>query len=132
MYTSAHLTVGSVYTRKDLMEKFGITDATINTGIFQPAGHTSVWLFVTEKKTADRTQYADLLVGDVLNWDGQTEGRKDLLIIEHQQRGLELLVFYRTKRNQYPGGGFRFEGRFRYESHSGSRPTRFTLRQIDA
>jgi 5-methylcytosine-specific restriction enzyme A len=128
MQTSRHLTEGNVYTRKDLAEQFGITDATINTGIFQPAGHQSVWLFITEKKTADRTQYTDLLTGDVLYWDGQTEGRKDLLIIEHEQRGLELLVFYRVKRNQFAGGGFRYEGRFRHESHRGSRPTHFTLR----
>lgn len=41
MKTSDHLTPGAVHTRKDLMEKFGISDATINTGIFQPAAPLS-------------------------------------------------------------------------------------------
>ncbi len=43
---------------------------TVNTGIFQPQGHDSVWLFVTEHKTPDRTQYVDHLEGDVLRWQG--------------------------------------------------------------
>src|SRR5690606_12420526 len=93
--TSPMLTLGEVYSRPRLCEMFNITDATINTGIFQPKGHDSVWLFVTESKTPDRTQYVDLLEGDVLHWQGQSKGRKDALIREHRQRGLELLLFYR-------------------------------------
>ena len=54
------------------MSQFTIKDATINTGIFQPKGHDSVWLFVTEQKTPDRTQYVDRLDGDELRWEGQT------------------------------------------------------------
>jgi hypothetical protein len=77
MRTSDQLTLGRVYTRADLMSQFGIKDATINTGIFQPQGHDSVWLFLTEQKTSDRTQYEDRLDGDELRWEGQTEGRKD-------------------------------------------------------
>jgi hypothetical protein len=53
-----------------------------------------------------------------------------LLIIEHAQRGLELLVFYRPSRYVFPGAGFRYEGPFRYESHEGSGPTSFVLRRV--
>jgi hypothetical protein len=60
------LVSGRVYSRGELREIFDITDATINTGVFRPKGHASIWLFVTEEKTADRTQYKDLLEGDVL------------------------------------------------------------------
>ena len=127
MKTSEHLDVGSVYTRKGLMAQFGITDATINTGIFQPSGHESVWLFVTEKKTPDRTQYEDMLAGDVLDWDSQPSGRKDRLIIEHKERGLELLVFYRKQKYEFARAGFRFEGAFDYGSHSGQGPAHFKL-----
>jgi hypothetical protein len=50
MKTSESLVDGAIYTRSELREMFNIRDATINTGIFRPKGHDSVWLFVTEKK----------------------------------------------------------------------------------
>src|SRR5690349_11634318 len=92
------LTVGSVYTREQLKEILGSQDATINTGIFRPAGFDSMLLFVTESKTPDRVQYVDQLEGDTLHWQGQNAGRTDALIIEHRARGLELLLFYRTRK----------------------------------
>lgn len=70
--TSDSLIVGQVYTRNDLKKLFNITDATINTGIFQPKNHASIWLFITEDKTTDRTQYHDLLEEDTLSMQGQT------------------------------------------------------------
>lgn len=130
MFSSELLTAGQVYTRANLSEMFEITDATIKTGVFRPKGYDSIWLFVTENKTADRTQYIDLLRGDVLEWQGQTEGRTDRLIREHEARGNELLVFYRKSKSEHPGAGFRYEGRFRYLSHAGGHPTRFTLERI--
>lgn len=129
MRTSRKLTVGEVYSRARLKQLFEIRDATINTGIFQPAGHESVWLFVTEEKTPDRTPYDDKLTGDTLEWDGQTSGRKDGLIIEHSVRGIELLVFYRRKKYEFPNAGFRYEGVFEYVAHRGSTPAHFTLRR---
>ncbi|WNW13781.1 DUF3427 domain-containing protein [Pseudomonas sp. DTU_2021_1001937_2_SI_NGA_ILE_001] len=128
-YASAYLEVGKVYTRADLKSLFSITDATINTGIFKPAGLHSVWLFVTEHKTADRTQYQDLLDGDTLHMDGQSKGRTDKLIKEHLAEGLELLLFYRKAKYEYPGAGFVYEGPFQYQSHEGAAPTQFVLRR---
>jgi putative restriction endonuclease len=128
-HLSERLTVGSIYTRDDLKSLLETNDSTLNTGIFQPAGFDSVLLFVTEKKTADRTQYADRLEGDVLHWQGQTQGRKDALIVEHGKRGLELLLFYRLKKNEHPHGGFKYEGAFDYESREGARPASFVLRR---
>jgi putative restriction endonuclease len=72
MKSSDKLKLSHVYTRKELQEIFRIVDATINTGVFHPKGHDSVWLFVTEDKTPDRTQYVDSLDGDTLSWEGQT------------------------------------------------------------
>jgi putative restriction endonuclease len=126
-FTSQRLEAGKIYTRDDLRGLFQITAASINTGIFKPAAFDSVWIFVTEYKTADRTQYDDILVGDVLHMEGQTEGRTDSLIKEHVERGLELLVFYRKKKYEHPGAGFTFEGQFLYKSHLDSVPTKFTL-----
>ena len=129
MQTSDQLTVGDVYTRDDLRTRFSITDATLNTGIFRPSGHDSVWLFITEDKTPDRTQYRDKLDGDVLEMDGQSSGRKDVLLAEHRRRGLELLLFHRKRKYEHPGAGFRYEGLFDYLSHEGSGPAHFRLRR---
>ncbi len=129
MKTSDQLVVGKIYTRKQLRNLFGIKDATINTGTFRPKGHDSVWLFVTENKTSDMTQYHDFLDEDVLHWDGQTQGRTDHWIIGHKEQGLELLLFYRKSKSEHPGAGFRYEGPFEYVSHKGKHPTRFTLRR---
>lgn len=129
MKTSGLLTIGKLYTRKDLRKMFGITDATINTGIFRPKQHESIWLFVTEKQTSDRPQYSNLLENDILHWDGQTSGRKDDWIIYHKQHGMELIAFYRKRKDEHPGAAFRYEGVFEYVSHVGKRPTHFILRK---
>jgi len=131
MRTSEHLTVGQLYSRKGLQEKFDIADRTINTGVFIPRGHSSVWLFVTEFKSADRIPYRDRLEGDMLHWDGQRQGRTDRYIIEHRARGLELLLFYRESRDEHPDYAFRYEGPFEYQSHEGQYPTHFVLTRAD-
>lgn len=132
MFTSSELKENEVYTRDALRQKFGITDQTLFTGIFKPAGHDSIWLFVTERKSGDMTGYHDALNGDTLYWDGQTSGRKDVVIIGHERQGLELIVFYRHDKQQHPGAGFTYEGRFRYVSHTGGAPTHFMLQRIRA
>ena len=125
--TSRELQTGKIYSRNDLKQKFNITDATIRTGVFRPKDSSSVWLFVTERKPADRTPYRDSLEGDVLYWQGQLAGRTDALIMDHKPNGLELLVFYRTKIYEHARAGFRYLGEFVYSSHTGNRPTSFVL-----
>jgi hypothetical protein len=85
---------------------------------------------VTEKKSADRTQYVDQLDGDRLYWQGQLAGRKDTLITTHEQQRLEILLFYRNARDEHPGSGFRYEGRFRYCSHVAGQPASFVLERV--
>jgi len=131
-YASQSLEEGHVYTRDDLRALFAITASSINNGIFKPAAYDSVWIFVTEHKTADRTQYDDVLIDDVLNMEGQTQGATDYLIREHVVRGLELLLFYRTKKYEHPGAGFTYKGKFLYQSDEGSGPTKFTLRHANS
>ncbi|MDY4311894.1 HNH endonuclease [Pseudomonas shirazica] len=127
LLASERLEPGTVYTRDDLRALFDIKDATLNTGIFRPKGLDSVWLFITEHKTSDRTQYVDALEGDTLHMQGQRMGRTDALISDHRQRGLELLLFYRKAKYEYPHAGFKYEGIFTYQRHSGSAPTSFVL-----
>jgi hypothetical protein len=130
MHTSDRLVVGTVYTRNELIEKFGIKDSTIKNGIFQPKGHDSIWLFVTRDKTPDRTQYADELNGDDLYIDGQNSGRTDAKLIHHESNGVEVILFYRSDKNENPGYGFHYEGRFKYVDHKGLRPAHFHFRRI--
>ena len=130
MKTSDHLEFGKVYTRQDLREKFKINDATINTGIFRPKGHKSVWLFITQKKSNDMTQYNDRLEEDHLHIDGQSAGLTDKTLIEHEKNGDEILLFFRRTKTEHPGGGFRYEGRFQYVSHTGTRPAHFHFRRV--
>jgi hypothetical protein len=131
MFTSERLVEGEIYTRKELSDLFDTKDATIRNGVFpRPAGSQSIWLFVTENKTKGSPQYKDLLHENLLYWDGQTEGRTDKLIIDHQENGLEILVFYRAKKREFPHGGFRYEGRFHYVKHEGRRPTQFILQRV--
>jgi hypothetical protein len=128
--TSEQLVIGQVYTREDLARTFGITDATIKTGIFRPKGHDSVWLFITKNKTRDRVQYRNELVGNDLYADSQTTGRKDSLMIDSATLGLELLVFYRESRYEFDGAGFRYEGPFRYVDSTGHNPRRLHLERM--
>ncbi|WP_197284063.1 MULTISPECIES: HNH endonuclease [unclassified Shinella] len=130
--TSSMLDVGTVYTREQLRDLFGIKDSTLNNGVFRPKGTESIWLFITEHKTADRTQYRDRLDGDILYWQGQNLGRTDNLIVEHADRNLELLVFFRTRKYEFPGAGFRYFGPFAHVSHQGPLPTSFILKKISA
>ena len=131
MKTSDHLRVGSIYSRNQLREAFAIKDATINTGVFRPKGYDSIWLFVTENKPPDRTQYADSFDGITLKWDGQTSGRTDEWIINHRKLGMELLLFYRKSKYESPGAGFRYSGAMQYKSHHGNKPTHFILTVMD-
>jgi putative restriction endonuclease len=69
------------------------------------------------------------LDGDDLHIDGQAKGRTDAMLIEHLERGLEVLLFYRSSKAENPGYAFRYEGEFRYVEHTGARPARFHFHQ---
>jgi hypothetical protein len=125
----SRFTVGQVYTRKQLSQLFAIRDKTLDTGIFHYRDYHEIWLFVTEEKAADRVQYQDKLIGEELHWQGQSLGRKDDLIINHKEHEDEILVFYRKRKNEYSGSGFRFEGYFDYVRHSGEKPASFLLKR---
>jgi hypothetical protein len=49
------------------------------------------------------------------------------MIIEHQQRELELLLFYREKSKQFADSGFRYMGPVEYRNHKPGHPSSFTL-----
>lgn len=129
--SSASLVPLEVYPRASLARMFGISDSSLNNGVFMPRGHSSVWLFATREKGRDRTQYFDLLDGRILTFEGQSSGRTDAKIMNHEAEGNELLAFYRERKDQYPEYGFLYLGRFRYVAHEGEKPRRFSLAALD-
>jgi putative restriction endonuclease len=126
-FASEQLAQEQPYTRAELRQLLGIRDTTIDTGICRPSGYSSVLLFVTAQQPGGGKPATQLLDDDTLQWVGQAAGRTDQLVITHELRGLELLVFYRENATQYPGAGFRYLGRFEYQQHSGSHPALFLL-----
>ena len=60
-----------------------------------------------------------------MRWEGQTQGRTDAMIVNHEADGDELLLFYRTRVGEFPHGGFRYEGRYTYSSHVAGKPSKF-------
>lgn len=131
MKTSENLEILKVYSRKELSELFDIKDQTINTGLFKPENHSSVWLFVTIDKTSDRTQYNDNYDGNILNYEGQTKGRRDSLIVKAEQNNDEIIVFLRNKKYEFSNAGFRYLGRFSYISHTEPAPRKFIFQSLD-
>lgn len=129
---SALLEEGHVYSRSQLRSLLKTSDSTINTGVFSPHGYDSVMLFVTEEKGRHSTSYYDHLDGDVLEWDGQLSKRTDSKIIWHSSYGVELLVFYRRSKREFPASAFRYVGRFVYVAHVDGSPTHFVLRRLDS
>ena len=127
-FASEKLKVGKIYSRKSLREIFPTSDATLNTGVFKPKNYSSVWLFVTRKKAPNQPKYVDYLAGRTLHWQGQTSGKSDQMLIEHKNRDLELLLFYREEPKQYSDSGFRYLGPVEYASHNPGHPSSFTLR----
>jgi 5-methylcytosine-specific restriction protein A len=133
---SDSLVLQTVYSREAIKEQFNITDASIKNGIFKPKDFSSVWLFITEEKSPDRTQYKDYFDGLILHFEGQTMKRTDDLIINSEIDGNEILVFYRKRKNEFSNFGFRYLGRFIYYSHISSEkplePTKFILYPFDS
>lgn len=123
---SEQLIEGQAYTRVELRQLFDTADATIETGVFRPSGYDSVWLFITRELSSDPQFQSRLLDVNTLLWSGQLT-RHNQLVITHESRGLELLVFYRESQTQYSGTGFSYVGRFEYQSHTGTSPALFTL-----
>ncbi|MGY3090818.1 putative restriction endonuclease [Hymenobacter sp. UYAg731] len=123
---SEQLIEGQVYTIDELQRLLHISDATAGREVFRPSGYNSVWLSITGQQPG-QASHSHPIDRNTLVWVGQPTGRNDHLVITHELRGLELLVFYREVPGQYIGGGFCYLGRFEYQSHSVARPAIFTL-----
>lgn len=123
---SEQLVEGQPYTRAELRQLFDTTDTTIETTVFRPSGYDSVWLFITREAASDPQYQSRLVDTNTLLWSSQL-GRHNQLVLTHESRGLELLLFYRESPTQYADAGFSYIGRFEYQGHTGTSPASFTL-----
>lgn len=123
-FASQYLTEGQDYTRAELRQAVGTSDSTLDSIVFRPSGYNSVWLFITQAPVVGHSNTYD---NDTFVWSGQLSRHNDQLIITHESRGLELLVFFRESATQYTGAAFRYLGRYEYQNHSETQPTVFTL-----
>jgi len=123
---SAQLTEGQPYTRAGLRQLFDTADTSIETTVFRPSGYDSVCLFITREAASDPQYQSRLVDANTTLWSSQL-GRHNQLVLTHEARGLELLVFYRESPTQYTDAGFSYIGQFEYQGHTGTSPASFTL-----
>ncbi|SNR53076.1 HNH endonuclease [Hymenobacter mucosus] len=123
---SGQLVEEQSYTRAELRQLFDTADTTIETSVFRPSGYDSVWLFITQEASSDPQYQSRLVDTNTLLWSSQL-GRHTQLVLTHESRGLELLVFYRESLTQYVDAGFRYIGRFEYQGHTGTSLASLTL-----
>lgn len=134
-HISATINLLSVTSREELKDRLGVTGSILRAGILKPAGFSSVCLLVTGGTAPAGSPRGSSFDGQVLRFAGGIDGSPDPLITGHEDDGNELLVFYRGRRNEYPGYGFRYLGRFAYYAHApgipGARPVRYLLFPLD-
>jgi 5-methylcytosine-specific restriction protein A len=133
--SSETLELLKVYSREELKDKFQITDSIIKNGVSIPKDTSSVWLLITEEKSPDGTGYRYHFDGQILQFEGNTKGATDGLIINHESAGNEIIVFYQKKKREFPNYGFRYLGRFSYLSHTAGKfigePAQFIIHPLD-
>lgn len=89
--------MGSAYTRDELNDLWGYGGrAAFSRGVFTPDADNKIVLFVTQKKRSDKTQYKDHISDELLFWEGEERHGSDARIVSADDRGDEILLFYRN------------------------------------
>lgn len=119
--------VGSRWTRRDLATLWGYKgEHGLMRGVVTPQSDNKIILFVTEKKSADRTQYRDRRDGDVLHWEGPNDHFGEGRMLATPSNGDEIHIFYRHEQRD----SFTYLGRcmvVQAQTHR-DRPSSFTFR----
>ena len=120
----ANIKLKAEYTRPELAEIWGYKGyEAISRGIVTPAGTPYVILFITKEKQTSFTQYEDVFADGILEIEGETSRAADQRIIQSENRGDEMHLFYREKHHM----PFKHDGRIYltdYKIYS-DRPSRF-------
>lgn len=103
MFDKNQLIKGNGYTRIDLAKMWGFKDYHgIGRGIVTFKGdQTSIVLFLTYKKTADRVQYVDRLENGILYMEGEKAHRSDSRIFRNLKERIDsFYLFYRENKDK--------------------------------
>lgn len=122
--TFDRIAVGTEWSRNTLAEKWGYKDFhALARGVITPAGDNKIILFITHEKQSHSEQYADVIDGDTLHMDGETNHGSDGRIIRAAEHGDEIHLFYREQHKQ----PFTYHGQIDLQSHEpfADRPSRF-------
>ena len=120
--------IGYSYDRPALAELWGYKSwAAIGKGVVTPAGQSVIVLFITKDKQETLPQYQDAFDGDVLRMEGEDRHRSDERLINADENGDDVHLFYR-ERHHAP---FTYQGKIVLESfeRSNARPSRFVFRR---
>lgn len=95
-----HIQVGRRYSRKTLAGMWSYSGwEAIARGVVTPAHDNKIILFVTGEKRANDEQYEDTLDGSLLHWEGPKDHFAEQRMIDAEQIGDEIHLFYRTQHN---------------------------------
>lgn len=121
------LTIGAEYERPQLAVLWGYkSHHAISRGVVTPTSKPFVILFVTKEKQEVFTQYRDFLEADILHWEGEQRHGSDSRIVNSEQNGDEVHLFFR-ERHHAP---FVYFGRIHLVHHEirTDVPSRFSFR----
>ncbi|MCY4611092.1 MAG: HNH endonuclease signature motif containing protein [Gammaproteobacteria bacterium] len=89
------------YSRQEIAEELGVkSQHALWRGVFTPKGQRSIFLFVTREKQRSQTQYQDNIFGNTLVWEGEKKHRNDQRIVSADQRGDQIILFFRTRHHK--------------------------------
>lgn len=92
---------GESYTRKELALMWGYQkEHSLRRGIVTPKGHKLIFLFITQIKQSDQTQYKDRFDNDILHMEGEEKNGNDNRLINAHSVQDQIFLFYRTKHHK--------------------------------
>jgi len=127
LVTFENLHTGELYSRPALADLWGYSGyQALARGVVTPRDSNIIILFVTEEKQALQEQYADRLVGHILQWEGPTDHFAEDRMANAQGNGDEIHVFHR----QHHHTDFEYLGRATVLTveHRIDRPSSFQFR----
>ena len=89
------------YSRQEIAEELGVkSQHALWRGVFTPKGNRLIFLFVTREKQRSQTQYQDNVFGSTLVWEGEKKHRSDQRIVEAEQKGDQIILFFRARHHR--------------------------------
>lgn len=97
-----NIVIGCAYSRQTLAELWDYASAkALQRGVVTPRNDNKIILFVTEEKSCSATPYYDRLSGNLLEWDGPNDHFAEQRMIDADQNGDEVHLFYRKTSREY-------------------------------